>query len=143
MSAEKQQKEIIWNNLKVGDQVTFEKTITLLDVEKFAALSGDRNRLHLDQLYAKSQGFDAPVIQGMLLASYFSNLVGNHFLGDYNLYLSQSLNFRRPVFLGDQISVRGKIINKLESQRLLEIETVILNQQGEIAINGIAQVKCL
>ncbi|MEK6896939.1 MAG: MaoC family dehydratase [Nanoarchaeota archaeon] len=131
----------IWQKIKIGDSASFKTIIRKDKVADFVSLSGDKNPLHSDKKIAKIRGFEKPISHGMLLASYFSTLVGMHFLKDHNLYLSQIINFMKPVFVGETIIVKGKIINKMESLRILEVETVIINKKGEEVVKGIASVK--
>ncbi|MBU1036477.1 MaoC family dehydratase [Patescibacteria group bacterium] len=130
----------LWQKIKIGDTVSFEVEINQNKVKDFVSLSGDTNLLHLNHEFAVKKGFSDQVAQGMLLASYFSRLV-NEFLPDHNLYLSQSLNFKKPVLIAETVIVKGKIINKIESTQMLEIETTIINQHNEEAVKGLAKVK--
>ncbi|MEK7078192.1 MAG: MaoC family dehydratase [Patescibacteria group bacterium] len=130
----------IWEKIKVGDVAFFKTTISKNKVMDFISLSGDKNLLHRDKKFAKSKDFLEPVVHGMLLAAFFSTLVGK-FFKNHNLYLSQNINFKKPVFIGETVTVRGKIKNKINSVYLLEIETVIINQNNEEVVNGIAKVK--
>jgi len=76
----------------------------------------------------------------MLLASFFSRLVGMSIPGKNALYFSQSINFQSPCFIGDQILVRGEVMEKSESTRIITIKTTILNQDSKCLIDGIAKV---
>ncbi|MBI2050344.1 MAG: MaoC family dehydratase [Parcubacteria group bacterium] len=129
-----------WGNSNVGDRESFNITITRGMVTDFASLTGDKNLLHADRVFAQEKGFDDCVAHGMLLASLFSRLVGMYFLGNDNMYLSQTAEFRKPVLVGDVVTVAGEITEKLESVSLLRIKTTITNAQGEIAVLGEAKV---
>ena len=131
----------IWKKIKIGDAASFKIIIGKDKVADFISLSGDKNSMHFDKKIAKERGFKKPISHGMLLASYFSNLVGKHFLKDHNLYLSQDINFIKPVFIGETIIVKGKVKSKIESLRILEIETAIINKKGEEVVKGVAKVK--
>lgn len=138
---EKMSDKDVWGKIKIGDAVSFKTIISRDRVVDFVSLSGDRNPLHSDRKVAQKRGFKKPISHGMLLASYFSVLVGEYFLKDHNLYLSQNIDFIKPVFIGETITVRGKISSKMESLRILEIETVILNKKGGKVVKGTARVK--
>ncbi len=129
-----------WTKIKIGDEASFEVEITQEMVSKFVQLSGDDNPLHTNEKFAALKGFPKKVAHGMLLSSLFSKLVGKHFLGDDNLYLSQSMTFRKPVLVGDSLVVKGVVKDKIESARILRIETII-ESNGEVVISGEAQVK--
>jgi len=130
-----------WADIKVGDQENFCIKITAEKINSFITLSGDHNLLHQDINFAEQKGFYKPIAHGMLLASFFSALVGNYFLGNNNLYLSQNMQFRKSIFVGDDIKVVGKIIQKIETAKILVIATSILNKDNEVAVSGEAMVK--
>src|SRR5690625_6617701 len=79
--------------------------VTEKDVQDFANCSKDRNPIHLDKEYAESSIFKRRIAHGMLLGSYISSVLGNDFPGIGTIYVSQSLNFKQPVFFVDIISV--------------------------------------
>jgi acyl dehydratase len=108
--------------------------------ENFAKISGDFNPLHMDEQYAKETKFGKRVCHGMLLASFFSRLVGMYLPGKNALYFSQNLNFVGPCFIGDKITVQGEVIDKSEATRIIKLKTTIKNQDGKSLIEGTAQV---
>src|SRR3989338_374251 len=129
-----------WSEIKVGDRASLEVAITPELVAKFVDISGDDNRLHLDDSFARQKGFARRIVHGLLLASLFSKIVGKFFFGDENLYLAQTITFRKPVFVGDIVKVEGLVKNKIESVRILHIETTVNTPDGEVALSGEAQV---
>lgn len=129
-----------WEQIKVGDEAQFEVTLTPELVAQFVAITGDDNRLHTDDSFAREKGFADRVVHGMLLASFFSRLVGKHFLGDDNLYLSQEVNFKKPVLVGETVVVKGIVKEKIESAKMLVIVTTI-ELNGELVVVGEAKVK--
>lgn len=142
MSAKRKIKEEnTWLKIGIGDVAFLKTTISREKVKRFINLSGDNNPLHFDEKIAQKLGFEKPISHGMLLASYFSTLVGKYFLKKHNLYLSQNINFIKPVFVGETVIVRGRVKNKIKSLRILEIETVIINKKREEVVKGIAKVK--
>jgi len=114
--------------------------ITESIVSDFAKISGDYNPLHMDENYAKSTTFKKRVCHGMLLASFFSRLVGMYLPGKYALYFSQSLNFQNPCFINDVITIEGKVIDKSVATRLITIKTSIYNQEQTCLLDGVAKV---
>jgi acyl dehydratase len=94
----------------------------------------------MDEQYAKKTKFGKRVCHGMLLASFFSKLVGMYLPGKNALYFSQNLNFVGPCFIGDKIIVKGEIIDKSESTKMIKIKTTIKNIEGKLLVEGIAQV---
>lgn len=130
-----------WEKLSIGTRFSFKTRFDSRIVEDFVKISGDDNPLHTDLDFALSKGFQGCLVHGMLLASCFSKLVGKFFLEDNNLYLSQTLNFRRPVFVGDTVLIQGSVISKSELVRTIEIDTIIFNEKGQKVLTGIATVK--
>lgn len=130
--------------IKIGDQASFKVVITEELVGKFSALSGDTNPLHMDDAYAAVTNFKRRVAHGMIGGCLFSRLVGMHLPGKYCLYLSQSLNFKKPIFLGTEVEVAGEVIKKTDAFQTLEINTFVRNSRtGENLIEGKALVKLL
>ena len=132
--------EYSFNEIKIGLEHHFEISIDEKLERDFAKISGDFNPLHMDEQYAKKTKFGKRVCHGMLLGSFFSRLVGMYLPGKNALYFSQNLNFVEPCFIGDIVIVKGKIINKSESTKMIKIETTIKNNTGKLLVEGIAQV---
>ena len=129
-----------FNDLFVGQKANFLKKIDEALVNDFAKISGDFNPLHVNKEYASSTNFGKRVCHGMLLTSFFSQLVGMHLPGKNSLYFSQTLNFRNPCFIDDNITIEGEIIEKKSNVKLLILKTTIHNQDGKCLIDGIAKV---
>lgn len=96
-------------DIAVGDAV--ERTVVVQegDLAAFAALSGDTNPLHLDEAYAQTTPFKGRVAHGMLTAAYISAVLGTELPGPGAVYLSQSLNFKRPVRIGAAVTIRIRV----------------------------------
>lgn len=130
-----------WHSIKVGDTASFETVFDVNRVDDFVRVSHDDNRLHVDGEFAKGRGFEGRVVHGMLLASCFSKLVGGYFLEEDNLYLSQTINFKKAVIVGEKVKVEGTVVSKSDSTRTLEIATIIYNSLGEKVVVGTALVR--
>ena len=132
--------EYSFDEIKVGLKHNFEVSIDEELTKKFANISGDFNPLHMDEKYAKETKFEKRVVHGMLLASFFSKLVGMYLPGKNALYFSQNINFVKPCFIGDKITVEGEIIDKSEATRIIKLKTSIKNQEEEALVEGTSQV---
>jgi len=132
--------EYSFDEIKVGVIQNFEVVIDEGLTKNFANVSGDFNPLHMNEQYAKETKFGKKVVHGMLLASFFSRLIGMYLPGKNALYFSQNLKFVGPCFIGDKVTVRGEVIDKSEATRIIELKTSIKNQEGKSLIEGIAQV---
>jgi len=132
-----------FDEIQVGDHATLERVITAADVSAFADLSGDRNPLHVDPGYARLTEFGRPVVHGMLSASFISTLIGMHLPGPGALWTSQTLNFRAPAFVGDAVTVRGEVRQKVVAARLLLIDITVTTAAGTVIVDGQATVKVI
>ena len=132
--------EYSFEDIKVGQKFKFAIIITEKLLNDFAILSGDQNPLHMDENYANNTPFKKRVCHGMLLASFFSQLVGMHMPGKNALYFSQSINFKSPCFIGDEITVEGEVVDKSNATKILTLNTTIYNQSGKCLVDGIAKV---
>jgi acyl dehydratase len=126
--------------ITVGMKKGFTETVDEEKLVGFAAISGDRNPLHMDKQYAAMTKFKKQVCHGMLLASFFSKLVGMYLPGRNALYFSQTLNFQNPGYVGDSVVVDGEVVDKSDSTRIITIKTSIHNQTGTCLVDGIAKV---
>ena len=132
---------IKYDNLNVGHKVSFSQILSIDDVNKFAMLSGDKNPMHVDIDYGKNSFYSKNIVHGMLLASFFSKIVGMYF-GEDVLYLSQSVAFKKPLFVDDNIIVEGVVVSKSDSTKVVCLDTKIYKNK-DIIISGIAKFKYL
>ena len=133
-------KNLNFDEINVGQKASFQIQITNKMIEKFAELSGDYNPLHMDEIHAQNSKFHQRICHGMLLGSFFSQLVGMHLPGKKCLYLSQNLNFHNPCHVSDVITIQGIVKEKSDSTKILEIDTTIMNQKDILLVDGIARV---
>ena len=91
-------------DIEIGMSVSYSQTITDADIKAFAGISGDRNPVHLDEDYAENSRYKKRIAHGLMTASYFSALFGTKIPGEGCVYVSQSLNFKRPIYLGDTVT---------------------------------------
>ncbi len=129
-------KRITFNDLKVGQNASLTKTITEEDLSHFIAITGDTNPLHVDESFAKQTFFGQRIAHGMLSASLFSTLVGMHIPGIGAIYKSQTLEFLRPVFIGDTLCAWFEIVEIDQKKEEVAIKSWIENQDGETVIEG-------
>jgi len=132
--------EYSFDEIEIGMQKNFQIFISEDRLDDFAKLSGDDNPLHMNEEYASSTSFKKRVCSGMFLSSFFSTLVGMYLPGKHALHISQSLNFVNPCFIGEMITVEGKVIDKSASTKIIKLETTITNESGKRIIDGKAQV---
>lgn len=120
------------------------RTFTEADVQTFAELSGDHNRIHLDEQAAKKSIFGKKVVHGMLAASLISAVIGTLLPGEGTIYLEQSLKFLAPVFPGDAVTARVSVDDIINVERgIYRLGTKVTNQDNQIVIDGYAVIKYL
>ncbi len=96
-------------DLVLGMEAAYERMIAEADLVTFADVSGDTNPVHLDEAYAATTPFKTRIAHGMLTASLISAVLGTRLPGPGAVYLSQSLRFKAPVKIGDQVRASAKI----------------------------------
>lgn len=128
------------DEIKVGDQAEFAKTISETDVYLYAGLTGDYNPAHIDEEYAKNTFFKTRIAHGMLSAGLISAVIGTKLPGPGTIYLDQSLKFLAPVRIGDTVTARVEIIEIRPENNRVRLETSCANQDGVTVLKGEAVV---
>jgi len=128
------------DEIEIGQKIELKKNISNSVVNQFAELSGDYNPLHMDNEYASTTDFKQRISHGMLLASFFSQIVGMFLPGKRALYLSQTLKFVSPCFINDEIIICGEVIGKSNSTRIITLSTKITDYTGKSLVEGQAKV---
>ena len=129
-----------FDELRVGQQAAFAKTVTETDVVLFAGVTGDLNPVHVNQPEAEKSPFGGRIAHGMLTAGFISAALAMKLPGPGAIYLSQSLRFLRPVHIGDTVTARVEVTEVLHRTRRLRLSTRCRNQQGELVVDGDAVV---
>jgi acyl dehydratase len=124
----------------VGDSAEITKTIEQADIDAFANVTGDHNPVHVDEEFAKTTRFGRRIAHGMLTASLISAVLANKLPGEGSVYLGQTLQFVAPVFPGDEITARVTVKEIREDKPIVKLETICMNQRGEIVVRGEATV---
>jgi 3-hydroxybutyryl-CoA dehydratase len=124
---------------KVGEFAEFTKVFSEEDVFLFAGISGDRNPVHVDREFAAKTRFKERIAHGLLTAGTISAAIGMKLPGPGCLYLSQSLEFKAPVRIGDEITARVEIV-EVVSEKRLRMRTRCFNQDKVMVIDGEAMI---
>ena len=119
-------------SLSEGEQISFSHIVTEADIHTFADVSGDYNPLHTDDAYAATTQFGKKVVHGMFLGSLVSRLIGMHLPGRNALLVKEMLEFKKPVMIGDAVTVTGVLARKSDATKLVEVEVAIT--VGEITV---------
>ena len=134
--------QLRYEEIKIGSSYAFERIISQKDGQVFAQLSGDFNPLHTNEDFGAKSQFGCNIVHGMFAASLFSTLIGMYCPGECALYMSQTLHFRKPLFYGSSVVVRGTVVEKNDSIRMITMKTEIW-QDSEMTVSGEAKVKIL
>ena len=113
-----------FEELSVGMSESYTRTVTDQDIRQFAEVSGDTNPLHLDEKFAATTRFEKRIAHGMLSGSYISTIVGTRLPGPGCLYRSQTLKFRAPVHIDDEVTATATITALDERRGLVTLNTV-------------------
>ena len=124
----------------VGQTCTYEQVINDATVRAFAVVTGDHNPIHLDEDLARTSKFGQRIAHGGILFGMISKVLGMDMPGVGTVYLSQTCNFKLPVFLGDTVKLEATIVELLPKS-IARISTVITKQTGEMVMDGVAEVK--
>lgn len=126
--------------LTSGNKATRSLSITDEMIHTFAALTGDNNPVHLDDDYAAGTRFKRRIAHGMLAASLISAALANDLPGPGTVYLSQSLQFKAPVYPGDTVTATIEVKSVREDKPIATLVTTCTNQDGVVVIEGEATV---
>ncbi|MFC6757118.1 CBS domain-containing protein [Halomicroarcula sp. GCM10025894] len=125
------------DGIDVGDHVRFSKTLSENDVERFAEISGDTNRLHLDDEFAEGSRFGRRIAHGTLVSGIISAALAR--LPGLTIYLSQELSYRGPVDIGDRVTAHCEVVEQLKENRF-RLATAVDDGDGECVVEGDAVV---
>ena len=124
---------------------TFDEKFKISDelVSDFVKLSNDRNSLHTVDAFAIEKGFKSSVVQGNLQNCFISYFIGECLPSENVMILSQTINYKKPVYINDILNLRVKIIGVFESVDLIEFEFNFTNQLNKIISKGIIKIKLI
>lgn len=126
-------------DISVGMKANYSQTITDADVKSYAGLSGDHNPVHVSDEYAKSSRFGKRIAHGLMSAGFFSALFGMRLPGPGCVYVSQNLNFKRPVFIGDTVLAAIEV-KSIDIARRRVIFDTVCTVSGKKVIDGQAEI---
>ncbi len=126
-------------DLSVGQSAELVRTVTEADIVAFAQVTGDTNPVHLDADYAATTSFGERIAHGMLSAGYISAVLGTTLPGPGAVYLSQTLNFKRPVKIGAEVVARVTVTAIDEAKARVTLDTSCL-VNGKAVVGGEAVV---
>ena len=129
-----------YDQLAVGDSAEFSKTVSETDVYMYAGISGDLNPAHINEAYAQGTFFKNRIAHGMLTAGFISAVIGMQLPGPGTIYMGQNLQFLAPVRIGDTVTARVEVVEKIDDKKRVRLATTCVNQEGTTLISGEALV---
>src|ERR1700749_3334487 len=131
---------LFFEDLSLGMTETRKKTINSSDVVGFAEVTGDRNPIHLSEHFAARTSFGKRIAHGLYTASLISALLGTRLPGPGAVYISQTLNFRAPVKIGDTVVVTVTVAELMAEKSRARLACTC-EVDGELVLDGEALVK--
>jgi acyl dehydratase len=129
---------------KVGDQASITRKVRFWHINWFARITGDNNPVHLDEEVAKKTSFGRRIAHGMLSAGFISAVLGTRLPGVGSIYVSQTLNFKKPVYPGDKITTTAEVVEvkptKKPGLHFIRLKTECKNQDGDVVLDGEAVI---
>lgn len=129
-----------YDELEIGSSATYSKTLTEEDLILFAKVSGDYNPVHLDEEFAKGSMFKERIGHGMWTGAVVSATLATVIPGPGTIYLSQNIQFKRPVKLNDEITATLTVTDKKDKNKQVTLDCKVENQKGVIVAVGEAIV---
>jgi len=130
-------------DIKIGDSFVKSRLVTDELIRAFAEVSGDFNPIHLDEDFAAGTRFGKRIAHGMLSGAFISAVLGYEFRERRIVYLSQTMRFISPVFIGDTVTTVATVKSIREDKGIVTLDTVCSNQDGRTVIEGEAVVMIL
>ena len=127
------------DSIHLGMNESIQKIITEDDVIAFSNISGDTNPIHLSDEYAKETRYKKKIAHGLLSASFFSAIFGTKLPGNGCVYLSQSLKFKYPVYIGDEVTAIVTVLEINKEKNIITFSTVC-RVENKIVIDGKAEI---
>lgn len=132
---------LYFEDLEVGMCETLTKTVRNDDVVGFAEVSGDRNPIHLSEHFAARTPFRTRIAHGLYTASLISAVLGTRLPGPGAIYLSQTLNFKAPVRIDDELTVSVRVAELMERGRKVRLscraevaDTLVLEGEAVVKV---------
>lgn len=131
---------ITFDELSIGQSACLSRKLTQEDISLFAVVSGDVNPAHMNKEFADKSFFHGIIGHGMWTGALISTVLGTILPGPGTIYLEQDMRFKKPVRVGDTITVRLSVKTKHDGKPVVVLDCVCENDKGEIVVEGTATV---
>jgi 3-hydroxybutyryl-CoA dehydratase len=129
-----------YDQVEIGMQASFSKTISEADVYLFAGISGDFNPMHVNEEFARLTQFGRRIAHGALPQCLIAPVLGMKLPGLGTVVVEITTRFRAPTFFGDTITATAEVVEKLEAKKRIRMNLLWTNQRGETVATGEAVV---
>lgn len=131
-----------FDSIKVGEALpSLVKQVTVEQIQQYAAASGDRNPIHVDEVFARAAGLPGVIAHGMLTMAFANQLITD-WLGDRSMVKRLQGRFAGMVLPGDELSCSATVASKDEAARRVVINVTVANQRGEkVFTKGVAEAE--
>jgi len=129
-----------FEDLSIGMKESFSREVTASMLEDFCRMTGDVNPLHTDEDFARGKGFKDRVVYGLLTTSFLSTLAGVYLPGERSLIREVDVKMKKPVFVGDILTVTGEVESIREELGFFVMKVSIVNQNGDKVMRGTMQM---
>ena len=133
-------KPYTYEDLNPGAEESLSLKLSDQAVRQYAALVGDTNPVHLDDEYAAKSFFKKRVAHGLLAGGLVSAVLGTRLPGPGAIYLSQNFEFKRPMYIGETITARVRVMEKHDRHKKVELRTWVENPAAQVVLDGLAVV---
>lgn len=120
-----------FSNFDIGTTASFSVTITSDKMDSFLSICSDENPMHMSDDYAREKGFSSRLVYGMLTASMYSTLAGMYLPGEKCILKEVNTSFQKPVYIGDTLTITGKVKEKDSRFNQATVNAKIVNQNGQ------------
>ena len=131
------------NTFHIGQRASIEKVFTEEEVRMFSTVSQDANPVHFDVAYAAKTRFGQRIVQGPFVASLIGGILGSSLPGPGTIYIKQTTNFLKPVYIDERITANVEITAIKDTKPVITLRTWVEKENGELAIDGEAIVMFL
>jgi 3-hydroxybutyryl-CoA dehydratase len=129
-----------YDEITIGQTASYSKTLSEDDLVMFAAVSGDVNPVHLDAEFAATTKFQERIGHGAWTGAIVSAALALELPGPGTIYMGQSLTFRKPVKIGDTVTIRLEVTQKRDDKKIVTLDCKAVNQHGKTVAKGVADV---
>lgn len=130
---------LFFEDLSIGQSAELTRTVDEKAIQGFADVSGDHNPVHLDEAFAATTQFKTRIAHGMLSAAFISALIAGKLPGPGAIYLGQTLSFKRPVKVGDEVTVTATI-TALDPEKARVTLSTVCTVGGKTVLDGEALI---